>query len=170
MDRKYYITSDQHFSHSNIIKLCNRPFKDVEEMNQTMIQRWNEVVAENDIVYHLGDLFWNEKSAIDILPLLKGEIHLILGNHDKNWKRVRKRLERSPLNPASNLVVEEQNIVFLNEPIKAVLCHYPLVSFGEMSDGYKHYYGHVHNNINYDSFFRTNACVEMHNYYPIPLL
>ena len=40
----------------NIIEYCNRPFKDTNEMNEYIIQKWNSVVKENDIVYHLGDV------------------------------------------------------------------------------------------------------------------
>lgn len=55
---KYYI-SDLHFDHTNVIKFDNRPFKDVEEMNNTLINNWNSVVKKSDIVYVLGDfLLW----------------------------------------------------------------------------------------------------------------
>ena len=47
---KYFFTSDSHFHHANIIKYCNRPFSSVEEMNQVMIERWNEVVKPDDVV------------------------------------------------------------------------------------------------------------------------
>lgn len=37
---KFYI-SDTHFFHFNIIRLCNRPYSSVEEMNEDMIAKWN---------------------------------------------------------------------------------------------------------------------------------
>ena len=33
-----YFTSDTHFFHSNIINLCDRPFKNVDEMNRVLIR------------------------------------------------------------------------------------------------------------------------------------
>ena len=48
-------TSDTHFNHANILKLCNRPFKSVEEMYETMIANWNCVVGMDNDVFHLGD-------------------------------------------------------------------------------------------------------------------
>jgi calcineurin-like phosphoesterase family protein len=169
MNKNYFIIADNHFGHTRIIDHCQRPFHDVKMMDDYMVMRWNQVVKTNDIVYHLGDLFWNEKSAIDILPKLNGEIHLILGNHDKNWKRIRKRLERSPFNPSSNLIVEEKDIVTIKEPIQAVLCHYPLMSWNGAAHGVWHFSGHTHNNNCLSERRRVNVCVENIDYTPINL-
>ena len=54
-----YFTSDTHFQHGNIIKFCNRPYSNVEEMNNAIIENWNSVVGPNDIVFHLGDFAWS---------------------------------------------------------------------------------------------------------------
>lgn len=50
---KVFFTSDTHFYHGNIIRFCNRPFKDVEVMNETIISNWNNTVGQDDIVFHL---------------------------------------------------------------------------------------------------------------------
>lgn len=79
-----FFTSDTHFGHANIIRLCNRPFKDVEEMNEKLVENWNRVVPEDGTVFHLGDFafggsaLWNS-----IIPRLNGQIYLIIGNHDR---------------------------------------------------------------------------------------
>ena len=57
MSKKFYI-SDLHIDHANILGFDNRPFKDVEEMNNELIHRWNDVVSDGDLVYILGDMFW----------------------------------------------------------------------------------------------------------------
>ncbi len=86
-----WVTSDTHFNHTNILKFTDsntgklvRPeFKDVTEMNETMIQRWNEVVRPGDKVYHLGDVFFGDKEWFQkTWPRLMGSKRLIVGNHD----------------------------------------------------------------------------------------
>ena len=80
---RVFFTSDTHFNHMNIISYCQRPFRDIHEMNETIIVNWNNAVAPDDIVFHLGDFClgganeWNR-----ILDRLNGRIYLILGNHD----------------------------------------------------------------------------------------
>ena len=53
-----YYTSDLHLGHKNIIRLCNRPFGSIEEMDNLLIERWNKKVKKEDTVYILGDLFY----------------------------------------------------------------------------------------------------------------
>ena len=80
-----YFTSDTHFNHTNIIRYCNRPFNCVDEMNNSLVQNWNKIITNNDVVYHLGDFALGMKEqANDIIKKLKGTIYLIRGNHD-NW-------------------------------------------------------------------------------------
>ena len=49
-----YFTSDQHFGHFNIIRLCQRPFESVEEMDEVMLAKWNAKVNDSDRVFILG--------------------------------------------------------------------------------------------------------------------
>lgn len=53
-----YFTADTHFGHENIIRFCNRPFPDLETMNETLIENWNQRVCSNDTIYIIGDLFF----------------------------------------------------------------------------------------------------------------
>jgi calcineurin-like phosphoesterase family protein len=76
-----WFTSDTHFYHKNIIKYCYRPFNSVEEMNQSLINNWNNVVKENDVVFHLGDFAFDKWKHI--INQLNGKIYLIVGNHDE---------------------------------------------------------------------------------------
>jgi len=81
-----FFWADGHLDHFNILKYCNRPFNGIKEMQAVIIKNWNSVVTEKDTVYILGDLWMSKESASSrlqkILNTLKGEKHLILGNHD----------------------------------------------------------------------------------------
>ena len=75
-----FFTSDTHFGHSNIIKYCKRPFKDVIQMNETIIKNWNNVVKKDDTVFHLGDFSF--RGFHTYKNKLNGNIVILKGNHD----------------------------------------------------------------------------------------
>ena len=89
-----YFIADTHFNHENIIKYCNRPFKNTEEMNEYIIKKWNSVVKSEDIVYHLGDVgFGTIDELKKLLAKLNGTKILVMGNHDvrrssKAWQEI----------------------------------------------------------------------------------
>lgn len=85
-----FLTSDTHFGHANILKHCDRPFQNVEEMNETLITNWNNVVSDNDIVYHLGDFSFRGYTRFK--NRLSGEIILIKGNHDDEKQTITEEL------------------------------------------------------------------------------
>lgn len=76
----FWFTSDQHFGHSNILKYCNRPFENVFQMNECIIENHNDLVRKNDYVFHLGDFCFH--TPIQYLKKLNGKHFLIRGNHD----------------------------------------------------------------------------------------
>ena len=79
-----FLIGDTHFCHANIIRYCNRPFKTVQEMNQAIVDNWNDIVKPNDQVFVLGDFcLGNKKAIIEMGQMLNGHKNLILGNHDR---------------------------------------------------------------------------------------
>lgn len=160
----YYI-SDLHFGHENIISLCDRPYKNVEEMNRDIIEKWNDVVGKNDLVKILGDvgLPRNKKDVSDIIELVKqlnGNKELIIGNHDK-------------------LLIKDEDFCKLFSKIgyyseikdngrKVVLSHYPIEEWNGYFKGSYHIHGHVHNSDNglKRMFKRFNVGVEVIGYIP----
>lgn len=50
-----WFTADLHLGHRNIIDYCGRPFGDAVAMNRALVDGWNNVVAEDDDVWVLGD-------------------------------------------------------------------------------------------------------------------
>lgn len=81
--RQVWLTSDQHFGHKNIISLCRRPWPDTDTMREGLIANHNSVVADDDIVIHLGDFaFLSETDMKRVLHRLRGVHYLVPGNHD----------------------------------------------------------------------------------------
>ena len=87
--KNIWFISDTHWGHANTFLKFKRadgsplrPFTSVEEMNETMIQRWNAVVGPYDRVYHCGDVVIRQEYLNKVLPRLNGKKVLIMGNHD----------------------------------------------------------------------------------------
>jgi calcineurin-like phosphoesterase family protein len=74
-----FLTSDLHLDHTNIIRYCQRPFRDKFHMNEVLINNWNNTIRPKDKVYFLGDLSFQSEQWI---PYLNGDIVFIKGNHD----------------------------------------------------------------------------------------
>ena len=108
--RRIFLSSDLHLGHSNSIAYCKRPWYRPEdfitdntdsrcvwlsneirmartvEMDNCLVSKWNEVVRNEDVVYHLGDFCFPGYlgfSAFDYENRLNGTIVHIMGNHDK---------------------------------------------------------------------------------------
>jgi len=77
-----FATSDEHFWHANVIRYCERPFKDVEEMNEMMILHWNQTVKPSDKVFCLGDFSMAFRAVETYTKRLNGYKILVAGNHD----------------------------------------------------------------------------------------
>ena len=160
-----WVTSDTHFGHGNIIGFDNRPFSDVDEMNETLIDNWNGVVRARDTVYHLGDFAWTSASFQYAIDRLRGKIRLILGNHDFRGKRL--------LNQFDSV---DQIKTIRHQRHKFILSHCPLIDIASSSLTLLH--GHVHNlspdriakikalDYNKQGVWINVGCM-LHNYTPI---
>lgn len=137
---KFYI-SDTHFAHDMIIGLCDRPFSSVAEMDEKMVDAWNDVVGQNDIVYHLGDFcFGSPDYAAHIFHQLRGRKILILGNHDVDRKgHALKHLAALPWEIPPTPVLSTTD-----EGKHLFLSHYAHRQWPGSNRGSFHFYGHSH--------------------------
>lgn len=156
-----FFTSDTHFGHANFLNFRDgtgaliRPFASVEEMDELMVQRWNEVVRDGDRVYHLGDVGFGSGVLGRIMPRLKGSKRLILGNHDDirgqdllgYFKKV--TLWR---------LFKEEGFVCTHIPL-------PLTELRKASFNV---HGHIHEKPS-PTIRHINICVEQTDYYPVAL-
>ena len=140
MGKNLYI-GDWHYGHANCLHFDNRPFKNIDEMNQVLIANWNNVTSNDDTVYVLGDMFWcGAKEAVEVLNQLNGQKILIKGNHDRchdvDFKKKFVRIDEY-----MEIKDEEHNVV---------LCHYPIPCFKNHFYGWYHLYAHVHTSFEYN--------------------
>ncbi len=161
-----YFTSDTHFSHLNIIKYCNRPFQDVKEMNECLIKNWNKMIANDDIVYHLGDFCLASNEEIkEIFNRLNGHIILIRGNHDRKSVKYYESLGLQVLTNAPIILPE----------YKLMLSHVPIPD-EKIFTGYTNLHGHIHNKKlediyphNYSNKKHINLSTDNTNFKPVSL-
>lgn len=155
-----WFTSDTHWHHANIIKYTKRPFANVDEMNEAMINNWNARVGRNDNVYHLGDFaFATEPQIRELNRRLNGHVHLIEGNHDS--KRIKGNLGFASYQPYKELKLASNKII---------LFHYAMRVWNGSHHGSWHLYGHSHGTLPEDPYSRsTDIGVDSHNYAPVSL-
>jgi calcineurin-like phosphoesterase family protein len=144
-----FFTADTHYFHKKAPQW--RGCETVEEMNELLIKKHNEVVKPKDIVYHIGDFgFGKLAEHIAILSQLNGKKYLIPGNHDH-----KKRIPEDPAlieykHRIYNLEYETSKVVNLeHETYTFVLCHFPILVWDKAHYGSIHLHGHSHGNCRY---------------------
>jgi len=152
-DRKVWVTSDTHYSHTNICRgitnwrLPNgdvpekqtRPFETLDKMNASIVNNINEVVGQDDVLIHFGDWSFGGFETIEELRnrIWCKEIHLIYGNHDHHLVNNRENIQR--------LFTSTQWFLQLNYMGETMECmHFPILSWNGLGKGRIHLHGHSH--------------------------
>ena len=156
---RVFLIADTHFGDDNIRLYEERPFPDTATMDQELIRRWNCVVNDNDLVYHLGDFCSDGQGRCrELLSQLKGHKILVMGNHDlylspQQWR---------------DLGFEECYDLPVILRKFFILSHAPLYVCRSMP--YANLYGHVHNSPTYNSVSSRSACVSVERIDYTPIL
>ena len=155
-----YFFSDAHFDHKNIIKYCKRPFHSTRQMNQTLVENWENIVCDNDKVFFLGDMsYGRDRRPIDYwLNKLSGKISYIRGNHDKD-------------------IINRATVIHSHYGIKYHDYKFLLMHDPRRPNGYDGWiiHGDKHNNSLKDHPFinqknkTVNVCAELVDYTPLNL-
>ena len=173
--RKWIIT-DTHFNHENIrngkLEGTCRPF----DYQKQILDNWNQLVAPNDLVYHLGDVIFARKEELaDIMNSLNGIKILIRGNHDKaDTGNSKRKIEGIP-----NFYTDSGFVAVTD----AVIENYILLSHAPMKlspDIRMNIHGHFHNSnhrrweIGYQEMYKNEnryklLALEIHGYRPFLL-
>lgn len=166
-EENIWFTSDTHFLHSRNIDYSGRPFKDIEEHDDTIINNINSVVKQTDYLFLLGDFIFT--SSVDMIVAyynrLNGIKYFILGNHD-----YRNRLYRDSVNEQFDWKIYDSLVLSINKEIY-YLSHFPYQYFVDVN-----LHGHVHTGptslANEKMDKRPNQYdvgVDNNNYFPINL-
>ena len=133
-----WFTSDTHFGHANVLKFSERPWDDVDDMNHALIKNINACVEPSDELYILGDFSFKltVQQAYELRKLIRcKKIHLVHGNHDKDWRQPE---------VANAFIVEPPIKVLKVDGVKIVMSHYPMADWQSMGHGSWHIHGHIH--------------------------
>lgn len=141
-------------------------------MNQAIIDEWNSKIEDGDDVIVLGDLFFcNMTKAIAILEQLKGNIHIVWGNHDEVMRISKKQIKwgyRPVKKEFEKLISSHQDYLEMTYKGKhLVMSHYPFLSWHQQGRESIHFHGHCHgslpvdetklrHDIGYDMEFKIN--------------
>ena len=150
---KIWITSDTHYGHKNICRGVTdwrlpdgsvpisqtRDYKDLDQMNDDIVNSINNVVGENDILVHLGDWSFGgiQNVAIFRNRLTCKNIYLVLGNHDHHIQRNKENTRQLFTD-----VFDYLEITFNKNNV--ILSHYPISSWNGLDKGNIHLHGHSH--------------------------
>ncbi|MEK8128069.1 phosphoesterase [Paenibacillus filicis] len=150
-----FVISDHHFGHKAIIDFESRPFTSVEDMTETMIEKWNAVVKPEDKVFHLGDFsFLNLEKTKAIVARLQGYKTLVLGNHDRG--RSRSWWLEAGFDEVSEYPLVYGGFFFLSHEPMYMNKHMPYVNI----------HGHIHGQ-KYEGVQYVNVSVELWDYTPV---
>jgi calcineurin-like phosphoesterase family protein len=158
--KNVFFSSDWHLNHVNIIKHSNRPFRNVDEMNRTIIANYNSRVGPNDELWFLGDFILGRDpvgQAREFLAQMRGTKHIILGNHDPRTKEF--YMLFSSCTEYREIKIHGQRIT---------LCHYAARVWNKSHHGSWMLYGHSHGSLPDDPHSRSfDVGVDCHRYLPV---
>jgi calcineurin-like phosphoesterase family protein len=137
MVKNIWFSSDWHLGHVNVLKYDKRPFKNIQEHDETIIKNYHQLVSPEDDFYFLGDLTvgGDMKKIDEILHNLPGNKFFIKGNHDHKDTRKLYARHGTYLGYMEEIKIDGQLIV---------VCHYGMRVWNKSHHGSWHLFAHSH--------------------------
>lgn len=159
-----YFTSDEHYFHKNVIKYCNRPFSSVEEMNETIIERHNNVVKLRDTTIHCGDfMLHGAQLAASIIQRLNGHHIFITGSHDFRWMKGIDKYNLKQIELKGYIYEFKYNMDYI------VACHYAMLTWPRSHHNSFQVFGHSHGELTGFKPTQMDVGVDCNNFTPISI-
>ena len=166
-----WFTADTHFGHANVLRFTDRHERwgTIEEMDRALVANINSCVGPNDDLYVLGDFSYKlttEQAQAIREQIRCKNVHLVPGNHDKDWTQP---------DVAGTFIVEPPIAKLRTQGLRLVLCHYPIVDWEGLGHGSIHLHGHIHAPSAYNEWNRANRVlrydvgVDANGYMPVSL-
>jgi calcineurin-like phosphoesterase family protein len=162
---RVWFWSDLHFFHANVIGYCDRPFVDMETMNETMLRNCLDTVSANDILVFGGDIAMGKVEATnELLRAIPAYKLNVVGNHDMDRKK----------GALLGLAVDEiaPCLEFSAGGRDYFVSHYP-VREAILMPGQVNIHGHIHNQVVHPAVGsgsrHVNMSVEFTGYRPVDL-
>ena len=166
----FWFTADPHFDHDNIIRLSKRPFSNVSQMNEALIDAYNANVKPDDTLYILGDFCWGNMDKIVYWreQIKCRNIIFFIGNHDRPITQAYD--EGGARHPVLKKLFREvhwSRVKTINgQPIH--IHHHPILEWDRFFHGSWHLFGHVHGNLNpMPGHLALDVGVDVHDYKPV---
>lgn len=151
-----WITSDWHFNHNKNFIWGARGFSSVKEMNEAIIERHNNLIKDNDIVYVLGDCILGDLDlGLHCINKLKGQKYLAYGNHCTDA-----RLEAFAANNLFKDIQFGYRIKFKKKFFLAT--HFPTITANGNDGSTLNLFGHTHQQTN---FFQDASGIRTYMYH-----
>lgn len=174
-----YFSSDWHLGHTKVIEMGKRPFKNIDEMNDVIIDNMFVNVNKGDDFYFIGDIGYSAKEAIRVLEVASkknARFHWILGNHDHRLKKqfqgkIKQYCQLNTMHETLEVKLTDKE----GKHYPAFLCHYPMLTWNKshynsfLLFGHHHKYTHKADEIRKFELGgkKLNVCCEFHDYKPL---
>lgn len=162
-----WFTADLHLGHENIIKFSKRPYQSVDEMDQALLDNWNECVKETDDIVVIGDLaFFQASNLKRWMNQANGNKFLIRGNHD--MKKVNEDIQKKFIwvKDLYTMKVADPDAIGGNQFI--ALCHYAFRTWDKKHYGAWNLHGHSHGSLPMlPGHKQLDVGVDVWNYRPV---
>lgn len=156
-----FFTSDLHLGHAKILEYSKRPFSNVDEMNEALIDNWNKTVTPGGLIYVIGDFaLTRPPEAVRFAQRLKGNKYLVFGNHD------RKLRDNKPFLYEWIWARDYAEIEVLGQ--KIILMHYAMRVWNRSHHKSWQLFGHSHNSLpDNPTALQLDVGVDAWNYAPV---
>jgi calcineurin-like phosphoesterase family protein len=155
-----WYSADLHLGQRRIIRFCNRPFADTDDMDAALITAFQECVRPDDDLWFLGDFSFGKNDNAEQLArwfkAIPGNKHLVIGNHDTDL------VQALPWTSTHDLVS------ITDQGQSLALCHFPMLAFPGSGRAALQLFGHVHD-LWPGSRNSVNVGVDQWNYRPVQL-